>query len=130
VSDASMVERLLQAGLKPTMLASVLDIPLDDVLAMLPEERRRAVKSDAAIESAMRELAWRTIEEAMLILDEGNLDLKMKLISKFGGDMARVMSATDKDDMADMRDEFKSLTRSLRGDTDAMADTGEADDGE
>jgi len=127
VSDASMVERLLQAGLKPTMLASVLDIPLDDVLAMLPEERRRAVKSDAAIESAMRELAWRTIEEAMLILDEGNLDLKMKLISKFGGDMARVMSATDKDDMADMRDEFKSLTRSLRGDTEAMAD-GEADD--
>ena len=122
-----MVERLLQAGLKPTMLASVLDIPLDDVLAMLPEERRRAVKSDAAIESAMRELAWRTIEEAMLILDEGNLDLKMKLISKFGGDMARVMSATDKDDMADMRDEFKSLTRSLRGDTEAMAD-GEADD--
>lgn len=111
------IERLLAGGIKPTMLASMLDVPLDDVLALIPEERRKAIKSDAAIEAGLRELAWRTIEEAMMILDEGNLDLKMKLISKFGGDMARVLTNTDKDDMEDMRREFADLAKQLKGET-------------
>lgn len=110
-----VLTKLLEGGLSATTLSSVLDIDLDTVLAAAPPERRREIAADAMLNDAMRMLAWRTIEEAMMILDEGSPDQKMRLIAKFGGDMARVLTGADKDESADMRESLAELLGAYKG---------------
>ncbi len=96
-------------GYDPTTLASALELPLEDVVALVPPERRQIAAADAELAKAMRILAWRTIEEAMMILDEGTPMLKIKLIQKLSGDLARTISVSDKDEMEDLRKDFREL---------------------
>jgi hypothetical protein len=113
--DEPVIRKLLASGYDPTMLSSALDVPVAGVLELVPPERRSVAAADAELQIAMRELAWRTIEEAMLILDEGTVPLKLKLIQKLAGDLGRVISVSDKDELADMRESFAALAAEIRG---------------
>jgi hypothetical protein len=110
-----IVTRLLEAGYDATALSQALDIPIDDILPLVPPERRRLVAADAQLAEAMRMVAWRTLEEVMKVLDEGSPAMKMKLLQKFGGDLARAITTTDKDEMEDLRNDFRELMRETRG---------------
>ncbi len=109
-----IIERLLGAGYDPSMLANTLDLPIEDVLALVPADRRSQAVADAALQNAMRALAWRTVEEAMMILDEGTVPIKLKLIQKLAGDLGRAITVADHDEMEDLRNDFRALTSELR----------------
>lgn len=113
--ESTVVARLLEGGYDPTTLATTLGVPLDDVIALLPPERQKVAAADAQLQLAMRQLAWRTIEEAMIILDEGSVPLKLKLIQKLSGDLARAIAVSDKDDLEDLRVDFATLMAEMRG---------------
>lgn len=113
--ESRVVSRLLEGGYDPTTLATTLGVPIDDVIALLPPERQRIAAADAQLQLAMRQLAWRTIEEAMLILDEGSVPLKLKLIQKLSGDLGRAIAVSDKDELEDLRKDFSTLMLEMRG---------------
>lgn len=113
--ESRVVSRLLEGGYDPTTLATTLGVPIDDVIALLPPERQKIAAADAQLQLAMRQLAWRTIEEAMRILDEGAIPLKLKLIQKLSGDLARAIAVSDKDDLEDLRSDFATLMAEMRG---------------
>lgn len=113
-TDQTILTRLLAAGYEPTLIAQVAEVPLDDILSMMPD-RRELAAADAEIQANLRRLAQRTIEEAFHILDEGSYANKMKLVMKFGGDMLRILGHGDRDEMAELRDEFQTMMNEIRG---------------
>jgi hypothetical protein len=112
---SEVISRLLDAGYDATSLSNALDVPLENILPLVPPERRRLIAADAQLAEAMRMLAWRSIEETLRLLDEGSIPVKMKLLQKFTGDLARAIASTDHDDLEDMRADFRALMRETRG---------------
>lgn len=113
VGNRELLVRLLEAGYEPTMIAQAADMPLDDVMDLMPTRSEHGA-TDAQIQAGIRQLAARTIEEAFHILDEGSYPNKMKLILKFGGDMLRILGHGDKDENEELRGEFAKLMEQMR----------------
>lgn len=109
-----VIGKLLEAGYHPTTIALTLDIPIEECLEVA-QGRREHVAVDDELRQGIRVLAFRTLEEAMRILDEGTPQMKMQLISKFGGDMARVLGKDDPNKLKNLRNDFYELMKEVRG---------------
>lgn len=114
----ALIRRLLRAGYSPVALSLALRVDLDDVMELQPEERTHEHSPDSVIEDGLRILAWRTIEEASRMLDEGTPSIKMALIKTFGSDMRAALGAKGSDGLDEMRTEMAALMREIRGDSD------------
>lgn len=107
---------LVEGGYHPTTVALTLGLEVNDVLECLPAtERRQFVADDETINQAMRVLAWRTIEEALRILDEGTPQQRMSIITKFGGQLQQVIGKEETTDpLEELRADFFALTAEMR----------------
>lgn len=109
------ISQLLQAGYAPTTIALTLDVALDRVIELMPsEERSQIAAADDLLRDGIRFLAWRTLEEAMRVLDEGTADNKMRIISKFGPQMVTILGKEQKDEMADLRQDMQNILMEVR----------------
>lgn len=113
-----LIRRLLRAGYSPVALSLALRVDLDDVMALQPEERTHEHSPDSVIEDGLRVLAWRTIEEASRMLDEGTPAIKMQLIKTFGADMRATLGAKNADQNEEMKTQLAALMRAIRGEED------------
>lgn len=110
----AMIRRLLAAGYSPVALSLALRMDLDEVAALSPEKENLATP-DSLIEDGLRILAWRTIEEASRILDEGTPPLKMQLIKTFGTQMRDILGTNSSDGLDDLREQMNSILDEIRG---------------
>lgn len=113
--DAHTIRALLNAGYAPTTICVTLDIPMDEITPLLSEdERRTQLRDDAMLRDAMRVLASRVIEEALRVMDEGTPNDKMTLITKFGGQMSRVLGQQEADSMKELREDVAAMMSEMR----------------
>lgn len=110
----AMIQRLLAAGYSPVALSLALRVDLDDVMALAPESARQETP-DSLIEDGLRIIAWRTLEEASRILDEGTPALKMSLIKTFGSQMKDILGTRSTNPLEDLRASMDEIMAEMRG---------------
>ncbi len=110
-----VIKKLLDANYAPTTVALTLDIPLSMVLEVLPEqERRQYVEGEEMFHQAMRTLAFRAIEEAHRVFDEGTPAMKLALIKHFGSQVQKALGSGEKNPLDDLREKFTELMGDVR----------------
>jgi hypothetical protein len=119
-----IVVSLLDSGYSPTAVALHANVDVDVVLALIPEDERR-LYADDIIQDGLRIVAWRSIQEAMRILDEGNLQSRLAIIRTFGAEMKQVLGVSKSGEMEEMRADMESMLEEMR---DAPGTAGEAVD--
>lgn len=123
-----MIQRLLAAGYSPVALSLALRIDLDTIVELDPDTSRRDAPDDL-IQDGLRILAWRTIEEASRILDEGTPALKLQLIKTFGSQMKDILGTRTSDEKDELKEQLDEILREMRGGIELVPDpTGEATD--
>lgn len=110
----AMIQRLLAAGFSPVSLSLALRMDLDEVVGLAPEDTKLDTP-DTLIEDGLRILAWRTIEEASRILDEGTPAMKMALIKTFGSQMKDVLGTRTQDGFDELRSSLNEIMTQIRG---------------
>jgi hypothetical protein len=123
-----MIQRLLAAGYSPVALSLALRIDLDAIVELDPDTSKRDAPDDL-IQDGLRILAWRTIEEASRILDEGTPALKLQLIKTFGSQMKDILGTRTSDEKDELKEQLDEILREMRGGIELVPDpTGEATD--
>ena len=68
----TVLARLASYGLSPTTIATIFDIEVEKVRTAVEDVSVEAVvRDDDDLRVGVRRVAWRVIEETMLMLDEG-----------------------------------------------------------
>lgn len=117
-----VIAQLADAGYAPTTIALTLDVPIQTVIAAIPGQRKMVAAADELLQDAMRALAWRTIQEAARILDEGTPQMKMAIITKFGGQMNQVLGRQEPNEIENLREDFYKLMAEVREGGDELED--------
>lgn len=109
ISDEAIV-RLAQGGLSSTTIATLFDLSVDDVDSTLSAGGiERDVPAVSDIQSAMRALALRIIEETMVMIDEAAPAVKIRLLSNMFSRMIPLVTQEDSSTMDELRAEMLEM---------------------
>lgn len=106
----TVLSRLATYGLSPTTIATIFDIDVDKVRKAVDEVPVAAVtRDDEDLRAGVRRVAWRVIEETLLMLDEGSPAVKQKMITNLFTKMMGVLGEESTEDLSDLRADIQTL---------------------
>tara|TARA_Y100001951_G_scaffold45675_1_gene36032 strand:+ start:284 stop:691 length:408 start_codon:yes stop_codon:yes gene_type:complete len=111
----AVIAQLAAYGLSPGTIATIFDIDVEKVrkaVEELPVEA--AVRDDGDLRTGVRRVAWRVIEETMLMLDEGSPAVKQRMITNLFTKMMTMLEEDSADDLSTLRTDLASLVSEMR----------------
>jgi len=111
----TVIAQLAAYGLSPGTIATIFDIDVEKVrnaVEDLPIEA--AVRDDGDLRTGVRRVAWRVIEETMLMLDEGSPQVKQRMVTNLFTKMMTMLEEESADDLSGLRDDLASLVSEMR----------------
>ena len=110
----TVIAQLAAYGLSPGTIATIFDIDVEKVrnaVEDLPIEA--AVRDDGDLRTGVRRVAWRVIEETMLMLDEGSPAVKQRMITNLFTKMMSVLTEESSQDMSTLRDQLAIMVSEM-----------------
>ena len=106
VSEAA--RNMARRGIPASDIANILDLPVDDILAMgVPRELGRTNLDE--VSSAMESIVWLVYDEAKKVMTVGSPMQKNFLMRLVIGHLMRTMAVQTPTAIIDMQEEFHSL---------------------
>lgn len=106
--------RLANYGLSPATIATVFDLDVDRVrLALVEQGVVDEVREDEDLRVGVQRVAWRVVEETLLMLDEGSPQAKQKLITNLFSKMMGMLEQESVDEMTGLRKELTDLVAEM-----------------
>jgi hypothetical protein len=106
----TVLARLATYGLSPTTIATIFDIDVDKVRNAVDEVPvSTAVRDDEDLRVGVRRVAWRVIEETMLMLDEGSPQVKQKMITNLFTKMMAMLGEESSEDLSVLRGDIQAM---------------------
>ena len=102
----TVISRLASYGLSPMTIATIFDI--DD----LPVDV--AVRDDDDLRVGVRRVAWRVIEETLLMLDEGSPVVKQRMITNLFAKMMGMLAEESGEDLSTLRLEMTEMVSAMK----------------
>ena len=120
--------RLAAYGLSPATIATVFDLDVDRVRKAIADVGigDEAVRADDELRVGVQRVAWRVIEETLLMLDEGSPQVKQKLITNLFAKMMGMLESESVDQLAGLREELTALVSEV-GETPDLSQKPQAD---
>ena len=106
----TVLARLATYGLSPSTIATIFDIEVDKVRKAVDEVPvDSVVRDDEDLRVGVRRVAWRVIEETMLMLDEGSPQVKQKMITNLFTKMMTMLGEESSEDLSVLRTDVQSM---------------------
>ena len=120
--------RLAAYGLSPATIATVFDLDGARVRQAIADagDVDEAVRADDELRVGVQRVAWRVVEETLLMLDEGSPQVKQKLITNLFSKMMGMLESESVDQLADLRGELSALVNEI-GETPAPTEKPQGD---
>ena len=102
-------------GLSPTTIATIFDIDVEKVRSAvddLPVDV--AVRDDDDLRVGVRRVAWRVIEETLLMLDEGSPVVKQRMITNLFAKMMGMLAEESGGDLSTLRSEITQMVADMQ----------------
>jgi|TARA_B100000315_G_scaffold259126_1_gene313756 hypothetical protein len=110
----SNLARLAAYGLSPATIATVFDLDVDRVRSALVEQGVvDEVRADEDLRVGVQRVAWRVVEETLLMLDEGSPQAKQKLVTNLFSKMMGMLEQESVDEMSGLREELSALVTEM-----------------
>ena len=110
----TVLARLASYGLSPATIATIFDIDVEKVRTAVTEIPVEAiVKDDDDLRLGVRRVAWRVIEETMLMLDEGSPAVKQRMITNLFTKMMGVLTEESSEDMSVLREQLAIMVSEM-----------------
>lgn len=110
----TVLARLASYGLSPATIATIFDIDVEKVRTAVTEIPVEAiVKDDDDLRVGVRRVAWRVIEETMLMLDEGSPAVKQRMITNLFTKMMGVLTEESSEDMSVLREQLAIMVSEM-----------------
>ena len=110
----TVLARLASYGLSPATIATIFDIDVEKVRTAVTEIPVEAVvRDDDDLRVGVRRVAWRVIEETMLMLDEGSPAVKQRMITNLFTKMMSVLTEESSQDMSTLRDQLAIMVSEM-----------------
>jgi len=124
----SNLARLAAYGLSPATIATVFDLDVARVRQAIVDigDVDEAVRADDELRVGVQRVAWRVVEETLLMLDEGSPQVKQKLITNLFSKMMGMLESESVDQLADLRGELSALVNEI-GETPAPTEKPQGD---
>jgi hypothetical protein len=101
--------------LSPTTIATIFDIDVEKVRSAvddLPVDV--AVRDDDDLRVGVRRVAWRVIEETLLMLDEGSPVVKQRMITNLFAKMMGMLAEESGGDLSMLRSEITQMVADMQ----------------
>jgi len=111
----TVISRLASYGLSPTTIATIFDIDVQKVRTAvddLPVDV--AVRDDDDLRVGVRRVAWRVIEETLLMLDEGSPVVKQRMITNLFAKMMGMLAEESGEDLSSLRSEITQMVADMQ----------------
>ena len=124
----SNLARLAAYGLSHATIATVFDLDVARVRQAISDvgDVDEAVRADDELRVGVQRVAWRVVEETLLMLDEGSPQVKQKLITNLFSKMMGMLESESVDQLADLRGELSALVNEI-GETPAPTEKPQGD---
>ena len=124
----SNLAQLAAYGLSPATIATVFDLDVARVRQAIADigDVDEAVRADDELRVGVQRVAWRVVEETLLMLDEGSPQVKQKLITNLFSKMMGMLESESVDQLADLRGELSALVNEI-GETPAPTEKPQGD---
>ena len=110
----TVLARLATYGLSPTTIATIFDIDVEKVRNAVDDvPGSSAVRDDEDLRVGVRRVAWRVIEETMLMLDEGSPQVKQKMITNLFTKMMAMLGEESSEDMSALRGDIQIMLEEM-----------------
>ncbi len=111
----TVLAQLAAYGLAPSTIATIFDIDVEKVRNAIDDVPvEAAVKNDDDLRTGVRRVAWRVIEETMLMLDEGSPQVKQRMITNLFTKMMTMLEEDSADDLSGLRDELALMVGEMQ----------------
>ena len=109
------LSRLAAYGLSPATIATVFDLDVDKVRKAIDDiPVDQAVRADDELRTGVQRVAWRVVEETLLMLDEGSPQVKQRLITSLFTKMMGMLESEGVDQLSDLREELSLLVDEVK----------------
>ena len=110
----TVISRLASYGLSPMTIATIFDIDVQKVrLAVDDLPVDVAVRDDDDLRVGVRRVAWRVIEETLLMLDEGSPVVKQRMITNLFAKMMGMLAEESGEDLSTLRSEMTEMVSAM-----------------
>ena len=111
----TVISRLASYGLSPMTIATIFDIDVQKVrLAVDDLPVDVAVRDDDNLRVGVRRVAWRVIEETLLMLDEGSPVVKQRMITNLFAKMMGMLAEESGEDLSTLRLEMTEMVSAMK----------------
>jgi len=106
----AVLGRLAASGLSPVTIATIFDLDLAKVRnAVATVELPEITRHDDDIRLGVQRVAWRVVEETMIMLDEASPLVKQRLVTNLFTKMMNLLSEEGGDGLEDLRGELAKI---------------------
>ena len=110
----TVISRLASYGLSPTTIATIFDIDVEKVRTAVDDVPVDvAVRDDDDLRVGVRRVAWRVIEETLLMLDEGSPVVKQRMITNLFAKMMGMLAEESGEDLSSLRTEITQMVSDM-----------------
>tara|TARA_Y100001951_G_C11260397_1_gene252138 strand:+ start:486 stop:899 length:414 start_codon:yes stop_codon:yes gene_type:complete len=110
----TVISRLASYGLSPTTIATIFDIDVEKVRTAVDDVPVDvAVRDDDDLRVGVRRVAWRVIEETLLMLDEGSPVVKQRMITNLFAKMMGMLAEESGEDLSTLRTEITQMVAEM-----------------
>lgn len=110
----TVLARLASYGLSPTTIATIFDIEVEKVRTAVEDVSVEAVvRDDDDLRVGVRRVAWRVIEETMLMLDEGSPNVKQRMITNLFTKMMGILEEAPGEDLSVLRADIAAMVSEM-----------------
>ena len=110
----TVISRLASYGLSPTTIATIFDIDVEKVRTAVDDVPVDvAVRDDDDLRVGVRRVAWRGIEETLLMLDEGSPVVKQRMITNLFAKMMGMLAEESGEDLSSLRTEITQMVADM-----------------
>ena len=110
----TVISRLASYGLSPTTIATIFDIDVEKVRTAVDDVPVDvAVRDDDDLRVGVRRVAWRVIEETLLMLDEGSPVVKQRMITNLFAKMMGMRAEESGEDLSSLRTEITQMVADM-----------------
>ena len=110
----TVISRLASYGLSPTTIATIFDIDVEKVRTAVDDVPVDvAVRDDDDLRVGVRRVAWRVIEETLLMLDEGSPVVKQRMITNLFAKMMGMLAEESGEALSSLRTEITQMVSDM-----------------
>ena len=100
----TVITQLASYGLSPATIATIFDIDVEKVRTAVTElPVDAATRDDDDLRVGVRRVAWRVVEETLLMLDEGSPVVKQRMVTNLFAKMMGLLAEEKGEDLSDLR---------------------------